>query len=79
MSSNPTARDRVWAAILKEGANGSSFKVGAIRRKIDYDDRPSDETIRRVLRAGKELGVIKHRDGSPYYKLADDALARRVR
>lgn len=79
MGSETTPRDRVWAAIIKNGANGNRFKVGQVAREIDYDDRPSEETIRRTLRAGKDLGVIAHTSGSPYYKLSSAALARRLR
>lgn len=79
MSGDVTPRDRVWAAILKSGCNGNSFKVASVRREIDFENRPSDETIRRVLRAGKELGVIKHTSGSQYYELANPALSRRIR
>ena len=45
---------------------------------MEFDERPSDGTIRRVLQAGK-LDVIDHTDGSRFYRLADDALGERVR
>lgn len=68
MSGEITPRDRVWAAIYQQHGQ---FKVKNVKFKIDREQRPSDETIRRVLRAGKELGVIKHTNGSPYYELQD--------
>jgi Fe2+ or Zn2+ uptake regulation protein len=63
--SEVTARDRVWAAIMEQRGR---FKVSTIAHEIEIDERPSDETIRRVLRAAVELGVIEHKEGSPYYK-----------
>lgn len=70
MSGDVTARDRVWAAILEAGRHGR-FKVSSVESRMDFDERPSTETIRRVLRAGKALGVIEHTDGSPYYSLSE--------
>lgn len=75
--SDVTARDRVWAAIHGATEFGPSFDVGKVRRQIDRDHRPSDETIRRVLRAATETGVLDHRDGSPYYQLNDRFRDRR--
>jgi hypothetical protein len=74
MSGNPTARDRVWAAVLESAKYNKSFKVRDVRTKMDVADRPSEETIRRVLRAGTELGVIQHRSGSHRYRLADEVM-----
>jgi hypothetical protein len=70
--SNPTARDRIWAAIITQDGQ---FQVADIREAITSNDRPSDETIRRVLRAGAELGVIDHYSNSPYYRLATNPIA----
>jgi hypothetical protein len=75
MSGEMTARDRVWAAVLN--VHNTRFDVDDIRRTIrrdiddpSYDDDrvPNDETIKRVLRAATELGVLKHTSGSPYWK-----------
>jgi hypothetical protein len=62
--SNITARDRVWAAIVKQEGR---FQVADVREAITSDNRPSDETIRRVLRSATELHIIEHRSGSPYW------------
>jgi hypothetical protein len=70
-STEPTARDRIWAAII---TRDSRFRVSDIREAINSNDRPSDETIRRVLRAGAELGVIDHYPNSPYYSLATNLM-----
>lgn len=63
-----TARDRVWAAIMQQRGQ---FKMRNVKSKIEYGERPSDETIRRVLRSAAELGVVRHYSNSPYYELAD--------
>jgi len=47
------------------------FKMRNVKSKIEYGERPSDETIRRVLRSAAELGVVRHYSNSPYYELAD--------
>ena len=75
MCGNVTARDRVWAAIIQADKNRSRdrFKIGHVRRGIDYRDRPSDETIRRVLRSAEELGIIDHYSNSPWYEVVEDA------
>lgn len=69
MSSNVTARDRVWAAIEQQSGK---FQLRDVKTEIDFDERPSDETIRRVLRAGEELDVIKHFSNSPNYEKKDN-------
>lgn len=69
MSDEISVRDRIWAAIIEQ-KKGTGFTVETIREEIEPDNRPSDETIRRVLRSGTELGVIEHRSNSPYYLLA---------
>lgn len=69
MSSNVTARDRVWAAIHQQRGK---FKLRNLKMGMDYDDQPSDETIRRVLRAAEELGVVSHFSNSPYYKKTEN-------
>lgn len=67
-----TARDRVFAAVLEETRHTPSFKLKTLKTNFPVSDRPSDETIRRVLRSLTRLGVLEHRDGSPYYELSDD-------
>jgi hypothetical protein len=62
--SNITARDRVWAAIVKQAGR---FQVADVRAAI-AGDRPSDETIRRVLRSATELDIVTHQSGSPYWR-----------
>lgn len=78
MSGNVTARDRVWTALLKMPYG--PFTVEELKENMRDDDQvddylglayanslPSDETIRRVLRAAAELDVIDHDPGSKYY------------
>jgi Fe2+ or Zn2+ uptake regulation protein len=72
MSGEITARDRTWAAIIAAGRHGN-FKVDSVLRKMDYDEQPSRETVRRVLRSASELGVVDHKAGSQYYSLSVDA------
>jgi hypothetical protein len=74
-----TARDMVHAAVHEAAHNSihDRFKFGNVKRAmtleldVDRDEVPSDETIRRVLRSLDELGVLAHRDNSPYYELAE--------
>ncbi len=77
---NITPRDRVWAAIFKQQGR---FQIANVRARITSSERPNDETIRRVLRAGTELGVIDHQPDSPYYRVRarqmDDGEARPAR
>lgn len=72
MSGDVTARDRIWSKIIKLGIAHTRFEVYQIQNSIEEDARPSEETIRRVLRAGTELDVIEHTEGSPYYSLKDE-------
>jgi len=72
MSGEITARDRTWAAIIAAGRHGD-FKVDNVLWQMDRDDRPSRETVRRVLRGATELGVVDHKAGSRYYSLSVDA------
>lgn len=81
MSSDVTARDRVWAALVKMPYG--PFTVQELKVMMEDDGTvddylglaygsssstlPSDETIRRVLRAAAELDVIDHDPGSKYY------------
>lgn len=72
MANEPSASDRVWAAIINQGS--FRFKIGDVRRKVremgaESDELPSNETIRRRLRAAEELGVVEHTKNSPYYRL----------
>ena len=67
-----TARDKVHAAIWKTARRRNGFKLKQVRLEMDIDDRPSDETIRRVLRSLVELGVLEHRKNSPWYEIADE-------
>jgi hypothetical protein len=73
-----TARDKVHAAVHETARlHANRITVDKVRRSmtlelnIDRDEVPSDETIRRVLRSLDELGVLAHRDNSPYYRLAE--------
>jgi hypothetical protein len=54
-----TARDRVWAAMVREHPR----TVDRIREEIEEDsideEPPSDATIRRCLRSAKELGLLR--------------------
>lgn len=71
MCSSVTQRDRVWAAALDRRGR---FKVAQIRRDLvieDPSDAPSSETIRRTLSAMAELGVLEHKEGSPYWRVAE--------
>lgn len=61
---NITPRDRVWAAIIKQAGR---FQVTDVREAI-AGERPSDETIRRVLRSATELDIVTHQSGSPYWR-----------
>jgi len=67
-----TQRDRVFAAVLESTRFGRTFRLKSVRHEFPIDDRPSDETIRRVLRSLTQLGVVEHTDGSPYYRLSDE-------
>jgi hypothetical protein len=67
-----TPRDRVWAAIVEQAGR---FQVADVREAIDQSDRPSDETIRRVLRSATTLGTVTHQSGSLYYCLSDEPIA----
>jgi hypothetical protein len=70
MSGEMTARDRVWSAIVQ--SHETRFKVSGLKRQLRRDDVdedvPNDETIKRVLRAATDLGVLKHTSGSPYWE-----------
>lgn len=71
MSDSVTARDRVWAAVLDRiDGPDDQVKLGSIHRdlRIDLDDPPSRETVRRVMGAMTELGVLSHRSGSPWWR-----------
>lgn len=71
MSGSVTARDRVWATALNQYG---TFKADSVHRSLKLDDRgeaPSRETVKRVLQAMTELGVLEHRRGSPYWKRTD--------
>lgn len=71
MTNDITARDRVWSVIIQLGIKHTRFEVYQIQNCIEEDVRPSEETIRRVLRAGRDLGVIE-RESSGRYSLNDD-------
>lgn len=69
MAGELTARDRVWAGVLKTRAG--RFTIEDVKRHIrkdDEDDLPNEETIRRVLRAATDLDILNHREGSRYYQ-----------
>lgn len=69
MAGELTARDRVWAGVLK--AKPGRFTIEDVKRHIrkdDEDDLPNEETIRRVLRAATDLDILDHREGSRYYQ-----------
>jgi predicted transcriptional regulator len=63
-----TARDVVWAAIC---AQGQSTTFNQVKNTIPEDRRPSDETIRRVLRAATEAGVLNHASNTHRYGHTD--------
>jgi hypothetical protein len=65
----PTARDRVWTAIID--SHTTTLDVTEIRRQLrrdDYGEPPSDETIKRVLRAATDTGILSHTAGSTYWE-----------
>lgn len=66
-----TARDKIWVVLQRIDG---SFTVTGVREKLEgeFDSVPSDETIRRVLRAGTELGVVEHGLGSPTYRVVSE-------
>lgn len=64
-----TARDVVWTAIYVQGRETSFNQV---KNTIPENRRPADETIRRVLRAATEAGVLEHDPHSTRYKHTDD-------
>ena len=77
MSGDMTPRDRVWVAIIK--LEKAKFTVSDIKENVSVDTKalaygsstastPSEETIKRVHRAGSELNVIEHKPGSKYYE-----------
>lgn len=63
-----TARDVVWASIH---AQGRSTTFHQVKNTIPEDRRPSHETIRRVLRAATEAGVLEHTENSHRYEHTD--------
>lgn len=77
MGNSVTQRDRIWTAaidrLLTPGT--ARFRLHQVDRdlRIDLDDPPSRETVRRTLAAMTDLGVLKHRKGSEWY-LAGDVL-----
>lgn len=78
MSGEMTARDRVWAAVVR--AHNTRLDVTEVKRQIRRDDVdddvPNDETIKRVLRAATELGVLDHTSGSPYWNKSEHIRSR---
>lgn len=68
MADDATQRDLVWAAVLEQSG---SFETGDLYDELpdNHYERPSHETIKRVLRAGTELGVLSHRRKSPLYSI----------
>jgi Fe2+ or Zn2+ uptake regulation protein len=66
-----TQRDRVWAAVLEQSGR---FETGDLYDDLpdSHYDRPSHETIKRVLRAATELGVVAHKPKSPTYRIRDE-------
>lgn len=71
MGQTVTARDRVWAWIANRKTS-HSWTLKNVDPEGDWDDRPSEETIRRVVKAAEELGVVEHSSGSPYYRVTED-------
>jgi len=59
MDDHPTARDRIWASILRHARHDDAFSISELRYDIHFDDRPSDEEIRRVLKAARKLDAIE--------------------
>lgn len=73
MSGSVTPRDRVWSSVVDE--TEPKFKLRDIRRRLEqdgYDETPSNETIKRVLRSMAELSILDHTKGSPYYEKETD-------
>lgn len=75
MATDITARDYVWAAVMDLDGE---VTVEEVRREVGYlveavegrgGSVPSRETVRRVLAAMDELGVIGHDRASPYYRV----------
>jgi hypothetical protein len=67
MSSDVTARDRVWKAAVEQALDDPR-KFRSRHVYVRMDDPPSHKTIQRVLRAMSELGVLHHIRGSPRYQ-----------
>ncbi|CCL97829.1 uncharacterized protein HQ_2095C [Haloquadratum walsbyi DSM 16790] len=68
-----TPRDRVWSSVVDESK--TEFTVSDIKSRLyqdGYDEIPSEETIKRVLRSMTELNVLRHKKGSPYYDKQTD-------
>jgi hypothetical protein len=59
--------------LVDQTSHRDRFKIDHVRWGIDHGDRPSDETIRRVLRSAEELGIIDHYSNSPWYEVVEDA------
>ena len=78
MGGRMTARDRVWSAIVQ--THDTRLDVSGVRRQIRRDDidddPPNDETVKRVLRAATELGVLDHTSGSPYWTKTEHIRSR---
>lgn len=70
MDHDVTARDRIWAAILRHVRHGDAFSIASVRQEMHFDHRPSDEEIRRVVQAGLEIGAIEETP-SGYYTATD--------
>jgi hypothetical protein len=66
MDEDVTARDRIWAVILHHVAHDDAFSLSDIRYEIHFDDRPSDDEIRRVLDAALQIGILEETQ-SGYY------------
>lgn len=78
MSGAMTARDRVWSAVVQ--THNTRLDVDEVRRQIRRDEideePPNDETIKRVLRAATQLGVLEHQKGSPYWSKSENVRSR---
>jgi hypothetical protein len=68
-----TPPERVWSSVVTE--SHTEFTVADTQsrlRRDGYEEEPSEETIKRVLRSMDELNVIQHKTGSPYYNKNTD-------
>lgn len=75
-SMEPKPRDLVWSAVLNRVSPGyTRVTVEQVHRELKLREgveAPHRETVRRTMHAMAELGVLKHRDGSPNWRFVDE-------